>query len=315
MDNTFSIPKTSKKYLLVIGGPTGIGKTEAALQLALKYDCPIISSDSRQFYREMNIGTAKPTPDELSLAKHYFVNNLSIHDSYSVGDFEREVIHKLDELFMEHSLVIMVGGTGLYINAVLHGLDSFPNIKEGVKEKYNSIFSSEGISPLQELIKEKDPIYAAKVDLDNPHRLIRALSVMESSGKEFSSFLSKKKQKRSFETIKIVITLERHLLYDRINKRVDLMIRQGLVEEVKSLVQYKNLNALKTVGYSEIFDHLDGKCFLSESIEKIKQNTRNYAKRQTTWFRNQGEWEYFEVGMMEDMTRYIEKFMSTDLEL
>jgi len=242
----------------------------------------------------MNIGTAKPSEEELSLAPHHFINNLSVKDEYSVGDYERDVVKTLDEIYLTEDVAILVGGTGLYINAVLNGLDQFPEIDADIKKALNRKFRMEGIQDLQTMLREKDPEYAQKVDMNNPHRLIRALSVIESSGQTFSSFQTKAKATRKFTPIKIALTMERHILYDRINQRVDVMMEKGLLEEVKSLLPYKELNALNTVGYSEIFEHLDGKCFLSESIEQIKQNTRRYAKRQNTWFRNQGEWTYFD---------------------
>ncbi len=253
----------------------------------------------------MNIGTAKPTEGELSLAPHYFINNLSIQEDYSVGQYEREVLSKLKDIFISHDVAILVGGTGLYINAILYGLDQFPGVDIAIKRKYNQMLRAEGIHSLQSLISEKDPEYAETIDMNNPHRLIRALGVIEVSGKKFSSFLNQEKENRLFVPIKIALTMDRHLLYDRINKRVDYMVENGLVEEAKSLYKYKGINALNTVGYSEIFDHLDAKCFISESIEKIKQNTRNYAKRQSTWFRNQGEWEYFQHDKLERIEEFI----------
>ncbi|MDG2450793.1 MAG: tRNA (adenosine(37)-N6)-dimethylallyltransferase MiaA [Saprospiraceae bacterium] len=295
----------STKYLIVIGGPTAIGKTEVALNLAVKYDCPIFSADSRQFYKEMNIGTAKPSADELGLAKHHFINNLSIHDEYSVGQYEKEAINALDKIYKENDIAILVGGTGLYINAILEGLDDFPKVDADIKLRFNRKFRMEGIISLQSQLKEQDPAYAEKVDINNPHRLIRALSVIESSGKTFTSFLDQKTTKRTFKPIKIALTMERHLLYDKINKRVDRMFENGLVDEVKSLFEYRHLNALNTVGYSEIFEHLEGKCFISESIEMIKQNTRRYAKRQSTWFRNQGEWSYVESTKLDKIEEFV----------
>ena len=301
------MPKDNiRNHLIVIGGPTAVGKTEVALNLAVKYDCPILSADSRQFYREMNIGTAKPSMDELELAQHYFINNLSIHDDYSVGKYEQEAIELLSKIYQEKNIAILVGGTGLYIKAVLEGIDDFPKVPLSIKTKYSKIFKKEGIKELQMQLLKSDPEYAAKVDMDNPHRLIRALSVIESSGNSFSSYLVRNTVNRVFSPVKIALTMERHLLYDRINKRVDLMIRNGLVKEVKSLNKYKHLNALNTVGYSEIFEHLDGNTFLSESIESIKQNTRRYAKRQSTWFRNQGEWEHIESSNIDKIEQFVE---------
>ena len=269
------------KYLIVIGGATAVGKTQVAIRLAQEYNCEILSADSRQFYKELNIGTAKPTKEELDSVPHHFINNLSVRDDYSVGDYERDVLKKLESIYMNQDVAVLVGGTGLYINAVLNGLDSFPDVPKDIKDNYESIFASQGIKSLQLLLTEKDPEYAQKVDMNNPHRIIRALSIIEISGSTFSSFLTSKKIERPFRVIKIALTMERHLLYDRINKRVDQMIESGLVNEAKSLIGHKHLNALRTVGYSELFQHFDGKYFMSEAIEKIKQNTRNYAKRQS----------------------------------
>ncbi len=298
-------------YLIVIGGPTGIGKTKVAMEIAKVLGCPIVSADSRQVYREMNIGTAKPTWKDRTEIEHHFIDNLSIHDEYSVGDFERDVLKALNELYKEHRVVIMVGGTGLYINAVLYGLDEFPNIKEGVREKYNALFLKDGIEPLQKMLFEKDPAYAKKVDIDNPHRLIRALSVIDSSGKKFSSFLTKQGRDRPFEAIQIALTMGREKLYESINKRADKMMEGGrLLAEAKNLYRQKNSLVRNTLGYAELFDYFDGNYSLPEAKEKIKQNTRRYAKRQMTWFRNQGEWEYFEAGDLQGMLGWISNHIS-----
>lgn len=298
-------------YLIVIGGPTGIGKTKVAMEIAKVLSCPIVSADSRQVYREMNIGTAKPTWKDRTEIEHHFIDNLSIHDEYSVGDFERDVLKTLSELYKEHRVVIMVGGTGLYINAVLYGLDEFPNIKECVREKYNALFLKDGKEPLQKMLFEKDPAYAKKVDIDNPHRLIRALSVIESSGKTFSSFLTKQKRVRPFKAIKIALTMDREKLYDRINRRVNKMIEGGwLLAEAKNLYSLKSSIIHNTVGYAELLDYFDGKCSLPEAKEKIKQNTRRYAKRQMTWFRNQGKWAYFDARDLQGMLGWINNHIS-----
>ena len=253
----------------------------------------------------MNIGTAKPTDEELSLAEHHFINNLSIHDNYNVGMYEEEAINLLNSIYSNVDVAILVGGTGLYINAVLQGLDSFPKIDSSIRQELNSIFKKEGINTLQLMLKEKDPEYAKEVDLGNPHRLIRALSVILSSGEKFSSYRNKLKKDRNFVPIKIALTMERHKLYERINNRVENMMEAGLLEEVRSLEKHKHLNALNTVGYSELFDHLAGKGFESEAVDQIKQNTRRYAKRQSTWFRNQGEWNYFDSHKSEEIIQFV----------
>jgi tRNA dimethylallyltransferase len=282
-----------QKYLVVIAGPTGVGKTALAIKLARHFDTKILSVDSRQFYREMSIGTAKPSEKELEEAEHLFINSLSIHDNYSIGDFERDAIAKLEELFKEHHIVFMVGGSGLYINAVLYGVDEFEDVSAETKEKIKKDYEQKGITWLQEQIKELDPDYYNTVDVNNPQRLQRALEVCMESGKPYSSFLSRSRKPREFEPIKILINTDREVLYERINKRVDQMINAGLVDEARKLYPHKHLNALNTVGYKELFAHFDGETPLEEAIELIKQKTRNYAKRQLTWFRNQDTYEEF----------------------
>jgi tRNA dimethylallyltransferase len=295
-----------QKYLVVIAGPTGVGKTALAIQLAKHFDTKIISADSRQFYKEMSIGTAKPTPAELKEAEHLFIDSLSIHDNYSIGDFEKDAITTLDALFKDHQLVFLVGGSGLYINAVLYGVDEFENISEATKENVKKQFGEKGLSWLQEQIQNLDPDYYSTVDINNPQRLQRALEVCLETGKPYSSFLSNKKKQRSFEPIKILINTDRDKLYERINKRVDQMIKDGLAEEVKALIPHKNLNALNTVGYKELFAHFYGEMDLSSAIDLIKQKTRNYAKRQLTWFNNQDTYETFAPDDTEKIKAYLE---------
>jgi len=280
MSNTPSI-----KSLIVIVGPTASGKTALAIELAKKLNTEIISADSRQFFREMAIGTAKPTADELSQAKHHFIDSHSITETYSVGDFEKQGLALLDDLFKKHDKVILVGGSGLYIKAICEGFDELPQASTEIRERLNEIFAVRGISHLQELLKKADPAYFELVDLNNPQRIIRALEVFESTGKPFSSFRKSTLAKRNFDIIKLGIELPRATLYERINQRVDDMIKQGLVEEVRSLLPYRHLNALNTVGYTELFDYFDGKTDLETAIALIKQNTRRFAKRQMTWFR------------------------------
>ncbi len=275
----------TKKTLISIVGPTAIGKTSLAIDLAKLYRTEIISADSRQFYKEMCIGTAVPSKEELKQAKHHFIQNKSIQDTYTVGDFEKEALQTLTELFIKYDVVVMVGGSGLYVDAINRGLDQFPDVPTDVRNSLNNLFKKEGISPLQEELKEKDPEYYHQVDLENPVRLIRALGVCRVSNKPYSSFLNKEKTARNFNTITIGIDAPRDIVYDRINQRVDVMIQEGLVEEVEKLLPYKNLNALKTVGYSELFSYLENKCTLEEAIDQIKMNTRRFAKRQGTWFK------------------------------
>lgn len=294
-----------KKYLIIIGGPTASGKTALAIQLAQHFSTEIISADSRQFFREMSIGTAKPSLEELSQAPHHFINNLSIHDEYSVGDFEKDVLIRLNELFQQKDVVIMVGGTGLYIRAVCEGLDDFPEVPLSIRHDLEVVLEEKGIEILQNELKEVDPIYYEEVDKDNPKRLIRALSIFKASGQPFSSFRTKSKVERPFECIYIALDIPRDVLYDRINRRVDIMVTQGLVDEARALFPYKYLNALQTVGYSELFDYFEGKMTLNEAIDKIKQHTRNYAKRQSTWFRKDKHWQYFSTSNAIDVIAYI----------
>jgi tRNA dimethylallyltransferase len=297
----------SKKSLIVIAGPTAVGKTETAIQLARHYDTVIVSADSRQFYREMSIGTAKPNADELAAAKHYFINSHSVTEDFTVGDYEKQALALLDELFKTHNKVILAGGSGLFIRAVCEGFDELPDADNAIREKLNTEFAKHGIAYLQEKLKIADPNYYNQVDLNNPKRLIRALQVFESTGKPFSSFRSASVNQRPFESIKFCINLPREILYDRINRRVDIMIEQGLVDEVHSLLPYRHLNALHTVGYSELFDYFDGKTDLPTAINLIKQNTRNFAKRQLTWFRKDKEMHWVEPGSVNEITNIIEQ--------
>ena len=277
------------KTLITIAGPTAIGKTALAIEVARHYQTEIISADSRQFFKEMSIGTAKPNAQELAAAPHHFVNSHSIHDTFTVGDFEKQAIQKIEELFQKHDVLVMVGGSGLYVNAVLYGFDELPKADEELRNQLNQQLAYQGIEPIQKQLKELDPMYYQEVDIQNPQRIIRALEVCISSGKPFSSFRKTESKKRSFNSIIIGLDMEREKLYNRINQRVDLMMQEGLLAEVKSLQEFQHLNALKTVGYSEILNYLNGEWTLDFAIDKIKQNTRNFAKRQLTWFRkNEG---------------------------
>jgi tRNA dimethylallyltransferase len=270
--------------LIVIAGPTASGKSAAAIELAKYYNTVIISADSRQFYREMSIGTAKPTRDELAEVKHYFINSLSITDIFTAGDYEKRCLALLNDLFKVHDVVILVGGSGLFIKAVCEGFDEFPDPVPGLREKLNKELEENGIGYLQEKLKISDPEYYEVVDLNNPQRVIRALEVSESTGKPFSSYHKSTANKRPFRIIKFGLNLPRADLYQRINHRVNIMIQQGLVNEAKSLLTHRHLNALNTVGYSELFEYFDGKINLTDAVELIKQNTRRFAKRQMTWF-------------------------------
>lgn len=279
--------KTSK--LLYVAGPTASGKTDLAIALAQHFNTEIVSCDSRQFYQEMSIGTAVPSEAELAQVPHHFIQHRSIKANYSVGDFRREALEKLKDLFQEQQTVIMVGGSGLYADAVMQGLDEFPETDPAIRPQLTAIYQQEGIEILQDLLREHDLKHYHVVDRNNPHRLIRALEICLSSGKPYSSFLGKKTAPDFFNSQTLVIDWEREALYDRINQRVDRMVEQGLKAEAKGLYAQKTLNALQTVGYREWFAHFDGKWDEVTAIEEIKKNSRRYAKRQSTWFRRYPE--------------------------
>ncbi|HRE77053.1 MAG TPA: tRNA (adenosine(37)-N6)-dimethylallyltransferase MiaA [Flavobacterium sp.] len=282
---------TNSNFLITVIGPTAIGKTALSIALAQHFGCEIISCDSRQFYKEMKIGTAVPTDEELKAAPHHFIQNKSIFESYSVGDFEREAILKLDELFKKNNIQIMVGGSGLYVDAILKGFDDFPDIDPKIREQIKTEFDLNGLNYLQNKLKELDPIYFEKISIENPQtlqnpqRMMRFVEVCIGAEKPYSSFLNQKKIKRNFVPIIIGLEAEREIMYDRINQRVDFMMQEGLLEEVKKLYPNKQLNALQTVGYRELFDYFDKKISLDFAIEEIKKNTRRFAKRQLTWFK------------------------------
>jgi len=271
--------------LIVILGPTASGKTDLAIKVAKWLDTEIISADSRQFYRELSIGTAKPTDGQLSEVKHHFISHISITEDYNISRFEHDALLVLENLFNTHQTVVMTGGSGLYIDAVCNGLDDQPEHDPEIRKQLNAEFKSSGISYLQAELLRLDPAYYEVVDLSNPHRLMRALEVCMMTGKPYSLFRKGRQQQRSFKVVKLGIQISREELISRINRRVDQMIADGLIEEAKANFPYRNKNALNTVGYKEIFEYLDGHCTLEEAIEKIKINTRRYAKRQMTWFR------------------------------
>jgi tRNA dimethylallyltransferase len=290
-------------YLITIIGPTAIGKTSLSIALAQHFGCAIISCDSRQFFKEMKIGTAVPTATELAAAPHHFIQNKSIFESYSVGDFEQEALAKLDELFQKNNIQIMVGGSGLYVDAVLKGFDDFPAIDESVRTQINAKFADEGIKYLQEQLQLLDPSYYATIatnnpqTLQNPQRMKRFVEVCIGSGKPYSSFIGKRKNTRNFTPIIIGLEAEREIIYNRINQRVDLMIQDGLVAEAKALYPNKQLNALQTVGYRELFDYFENKNSLEITIEQIKMNTRRFAKRQMTWFKRTENVSWFDYAI------------------
>ena len=293
------------KYLVVIAGPTAVGKTDVTIELANEWNSEILSADSRQFYREMSIGTAKPDPLQLARVKHHFIDQLSVHDYFNVSLFETEVLQLLKSLFIKHNIVFMVGGSGLYIDAVCNGIDDFPDPKPELRSYLKGIYLADGIVKLQEMLFELDPEYYKSVDINNPNRLLRALEVCNTTGKKFSDQRLKSMKKRDFEIVKIGLNLPRPELFSRIELRVDQMIETGLVEEVKNLLPFRHLNALNTVGYKEIFEYLDSKITLQQAIINIKTNTRRYAKRQLTWFNRTGEYTWFEPTQLNEITNYL----------
>lgn len=287
-------------YLLTITGPTSIGKTALSIALAKYFNCEIISCDSRQFYKEMKIGTAVPSNTEIAEVPHHFIQNKSIHDVYTVGDYEKEAILKLDSLFKTNPIQIMVGGSGLYMDAVLNGFDEFPEIDIAIRNKINADFEVFGIDYLQQKFKELDADFYQKIELENPQtlqnpqRMKRFVEVCIGTRKPYSCFLNQKKNKRNFTPIIIGLEANREIMYDRINKRVDLMIAEGLVKEAETLFPYKNLNALQTVGYRELFDYFERIISLDFAIEEIKKNTRRFSKRQLTWFKRSESTVWFD---------------------
>ncbi len=304
----------AKKYLIVIGGPTASGKTKASIKVANHFGIEIISADSRQFYKEMNIGTAKPSAAELAQAPHHFVNNLSIHDDYSAGDFEREVLPFLDKLYEGYDAAILTGGSGFFIQAVIEGLDEFPDVPKEIRASIEKDFKEKGLEYLRTQVKAVEPAYFELMDNLNPHRLIRALSVYKASGQPFSSFLYQEPKIRNFEPIFICLEMQRPFLYNRINKRVDKMMNIGLLKEAQNLYPFKHLPPLQTVGYSELFNFFDGQGTLEEAIELIKRNSRRYAKRQMTWFRKKTYWNRFYAKDPDAIIKFVTLRMMADLE-
>lgn len=296
---------THIKSLIVIAGPTAIGKTALSIAIANRLNCPIISADSRQFFKEMSIGTAKPTQEEMQGVAHYFIDSHSITEEYNVGKFETDVLALLEKLFKTNDQVILVGGSGLYIDAVCKGFDKLPEAEPEIRERINELYKSKGIEGLQTLLKELDPVYYNKVDLNNRQRLSRALEVCMTTDKPYSELRKGKTTTRNFNIIKIGLNTSRETLYARINTRVDDMMKNGLLEEVRSLLPSKNLNALQTVGYKELFSYLEGETDLTTAVELIKQNTRRFAKRQLTWFRKDEEMKWFEPSEVDNIMEYI----------
>jgi tRNA dimethylallyltransferase len=302
------------KYLITIVGPTAIGKTALSITLAQHFNCEIISCDSRQFFKEMTIGTAVPNQEELSSATHHFIQNKSIFENYTVGDYEKEALQKLDELYKTNDFTILIGGSGLYVDAILKGFDEFPEIDPAIRSEVNLNYEKLGIEYLQQQLKKLDPDYYQKITLENPQtlqnpqRMMRFVEVCIGSGKPYSSFLNQKKNNRTFIPILIGLDADREVIYNRINQRVDIMMNDGLLEEVKTLYPNKALNALQTVGYRELFSYFDGEFSLPFAIEEIKKNTRRFSKRQLTWFKRNENTKWFDYSTdRKEIIKYIEE--------
>ena len=295
--------------LIVLLGPTAVGKTFLSLALAKELSCEIVSFDSRQFYRELKIGVSLPDKEDLKEIKHHFIGHISIYQTYRAGDFEKEALRKLEELFFQYSIVLMVGGSGLYEKALTQGLDSFPEVPLEIQNELREIFKKKGLTSLQKELKYFDPVYYHHTDLYNPQRLIRALGVIRTSGQPFSSFRIGLRARRPFRVIKIGLYLPQQILYSHINKRVDQMIQKGLLQEAKTYHPYKYLNALQTVGYKEFFSYFEGLSTLENAIKEIKKNTRRYAKRQLTWYRKDQEVNWFFPNQKYEILTCIVKFI------
>jgi tRNA dimethylallyltransferase len=291
--------------LITIIGPTAIGKTSLSIDIANYFGCDILSCDSRQFYKELLIGTAPPSPEEQAQAKHYFIHDRSIFDDYTVGDYENDAIALLDTLYQEKDKAILIGGSGLYVDAVLKGFDEFPQIDSKVRANLQQELEEKGLEYLQEKLRELDVEYSKIVDIQNPQRVIRALEVCIGTGKTFTEFRIREVKQRNFTPIKIGLNIDREKLYERINFRVDLMMEAGLLAEAKKMYPHKNINSLQTVGYRELFRYFDGEFTLDFAISEIKKNTRRFAKRQLTWFRKDEEIKWFDPKDKEDIIEYI----------
>lgn len=295
----------SDKKLVVIVGPTAVGKTSLSIELARKLGCPILSSDSRQFYKEISIGTAKPSQKELEAAQHHFISCRSIQEEYTAGMFELDALDCLTEIFQDHDYCIAVGGSGLYTNALCYGIDDIPSNKN-LRDELESEWKTKGLESLQEELKEIDPVFYAEADIQNPRRVMRAIEVYRLSGKPYSAFRKSKPKKRDFEIQIIGLQQDTSILYERINQRVDEMLKDGLIEEVKSVYHLKELKALRTVGYQEIFSYLDGEYDLEKGIELVKRNSRRYARKQLSWFKRDSNVKWFEPDKIDQIIAFLE---------
>ena len=296
-----------KKTLLVLAGPTAVGKTSCGIHIARHFHTEIISADSRQIYQECTIGTAVPTTEELAQVKHHFIQVVPVSEPYNASMFEFQVLEKLELLFEKHDLLLMVGGSGLYIDAVCHGIDDLPAVDPSLRKQLLLRYENEGLGALTFVLRKLDPVSYKQVDLKNHMRVLKALEVSIQTGKPYSSFLSAEKKERPFKILRIALDMERQLLYERINKRVELMMGAGLLEEVKQLEHLREYTAMKTVGYRELFRHLDGELSLDEAVDLIQRNTRKFARKQLTWFRKENRYQWFSPDDGPEMLRWIEE--------
>lgn len=297
----------SKKTLIIVSGPTAVGKTKFAIELAKYFSTEIISCDSRQFYKELNIGVARPSIEELQEAKHHLIGHISVQDEYNVSKFEKEALEVVEQIFKKSDYAVMVGGSGMYIDVICNGIADLPDPEPALREELKEKFEKEGLEGIRSMLKMLDPDYYEQVDLANPVRIIRALEVTLTTGKPYSSQRVHQKKERPFEIIKIGLSMDRELLYRRIDERVDIMIADGLLKEAESVFPYRENTALKTVGYTELFKYFDGEWDLNLAVEKIKTNTRRYAKRQMTWFNRSGDIQWFANSQLTDAINYIKE--------
>jgi tRNA dimethylallyltransferase len=295
------------RYLIVLAGPTAVGKTSASLTIAKHFNIPVISSDSRQMYNEMMIGTARPSKAEMQGIQHYFIGNLSIKDTYNAGRYEEDVLKLLERLYQHSKYALLAGGSGLYINAVCYGIDQFPAADFTLRQELTELYESEGLETIRAMLKKADPVHYENVDLKNPKRILKALEVSIATGKPYSSFLTKPEKKRDFTPVWIGLNREREELYERINSRVDQMMEAGLPEEARALYPFRHQNALNTVGYKELFDYFDGKTDLEEAVRLIKRNSRHYARRQLIWFNKNKKIRWFHPEQIDKIIGYIEE--------
>lgn len=306
--------QASNKTMIVLAGPTGVGKTAAAIDLALHFGSPIVSADSRQCFQEMSIGVARPSKQELQEAPHFFIASHSIHDEVTAALFEKYALAKAQELFEQHDTLVMVGGTGLYIRAFCEGLDDIPEIPADLRSTIQDTYAAKGIGWLQEQLHQKDPAFSTTGEMQNPQRMMRALEVWEATGKSITEFRKGQKAQRDFHIIRLGLELPREVLYERINTRVDRMMQEGLLQEAEKLWEHRHLNAMQTVGYAELFDYLDKKTSLDRAVELIKQHTRHYAKRQMTWFKKEQDTKWFQPDQLESMLKYISEVKTAEAQ-